>query len=60
MLTPKQAKCTLKKKGWSYRSAAPRLGVHFQSLSRILNGTYKNRRVLREIGGLPLRQEAGR
>ena len=52
-MTLQQAKSTLKNKGWSYRRAAPLLGVRQESLSRILNGQFQNRRVLRAIEHLP-------
>lgn len=55
MMTLHHYKVTLKKKGHSYRSAAPILGVHYQSLSRILNGQFQNRRVLAAISQLPVR-----
>jgi hypothetical protein len=57
MLTPQQAKVELKNRGWSYREAAPVLGIkHFQSLYKILNVPgYSNKRVLRAIAKLPRR-----
>jgi len=53
MMTLQQAKVTLKLKGYSYRSAAPLLGIRHESLCRILNGQFSNRRVLSEIQKLP-------
>ena len=59
MMTLHHYKVTLKKKGHSYRSAAPLLGLkNFQSLSRILNGVFTNRRVLAAIPHLPERRKA--
>ena len=60
MMTLHHYKVTLKKKGHSYRSAAPILGVHPQSLYRILNAKdgYRNRRVLAAIPNLPDRKKA--
>lgn len=59
MMTLHHYKVTLKKKGHSYRSAAPLLGVHPQSLYRILNAKhgFKNRRVLAAIPKLPAREK---
>lgn len=54
MMTLNSYKVTLKKKGYTYRQAAPLLGLkNFQSLSRILNGEYQNRRVIAAIKELP-------
>lgn len=57
MMTLQQSKATLKKKGHSYRSAAPFLGVRYESLCRILNGQFQNRRVLAAIPKLPAREK---
>ena len=56
-LTPARAKEILKAKGWSYRQAAPVLGIkHYQSLFKILNvAGYTNKRVLHAIEKLPRR-----
>ena len=57
MMTLHHFKVTLKKKGHSYRSAAPLLGLkNYQSLYRILNGQFQNRRVLAAIPNLPARK----
>jgi len=56
MFTREQAKVTLKDKGWSYRTAAPRLGVTYQHLSLVLNGQRSSNRVLNKIGQLPNRK----
>ena len=58
MITRRSAKAILKNRGWSYRSAAPLLGITYVSLSRILNGTYQNRRVLTAIETMPDRKAA--
>lgn len=56
MFTREQAKVTLKDKGWSYRTAAPRLGVTYQHLCLVLNGQRASKRVLTEINKLPARK----
>jgi transcriptional regulator with XRE-family HTH domain len=53
MLARQQAKRELKLKGWSYRAAAPRLGVGFVHLSRVLNGQRESKRLLTAIEELP-------
>jgi len=53
MLTREHAKAILKAKGWSYRAAAPKLGVGYVHLSEVLNGHRKSRRILDEIPTLP-------
>jgi len=50
-------KAILKKKGWSYRSAGPVLGVTYQHLSEVLNGKRSSLRLLRKIRTLPARRE---
>lgn len=52
MFTRERAKVTLKSRGWSYRSAAPQLGVTYQHLSEVLNGKRLSRRLLRKISSL--------
>ena len=54
MLARQQAKAILKKKGWTYRTAAPQLGVGFVHLSRVLNGHRNSRRLLAAIASLPI------
>lgn len=49
MFTREHAKVTLKAKGWSYRKAAPELGVTYQHLSEVLNGKRESRRILAAI-----------
>ena len=58
MFTREQAKVTLKRKGWSYRSAAQVLGITYQHLSCVLNGQRDSRRVLVAIATLPERRRA--
>jgi lambda repressor-like predicted transcriptional regulator len=53
------AKLILKKRGWSYRTAAPRLGVCYQHLALVLTGRRESRRLLAAIAKLPAR-EGGR
>ncbi len=57
MFTREHAKRQLKKLGWSYRSAAPLLGVTYQHLSEVLNGNRPAARLLTAIRELPLRDE---
>lgn len=42
--------------GWSYRSAAPVLGVSYQHLSEVLNGRRESRRLLAAVNALPPRK----
>lgn len=49
------AKRYLHKMGWSYRTAAPVLGVHFTHLARVLTGRRTSKSLLRRIHDLPLR-----
>lgn len=53
MFTREQAKVTLKTNGWSYRRAAPRLGVTYQHLSEVLNGTRTSNSLLVRVQKLP-------
>lgn len=43
----------LRRKGWSYRKAAPVLGVDYAYLCRVANGFYKSRRLALKILELP-------
>jgi lambda repressor-like predicted transcriptional regulator len=45
----------LKDKGWSLRTAAPHLGVHFGHLHQVLQGRRESQRLLRAIQQLPAR-----
>jgi len=49
MFTREQAKSKLKKAGWSYRSAAPKLGISYQHLSEVLNGKRRSRRLIHAV-----------
>ena len=51
-------KMRLKRKGWSYRSAAEVLGISYQHLSCVLNGQRDSRRVMLAIANLPERRRA--
>ena len=48
-----QAKAILKRKGWTYRTGAPALGVTHPHLSQVLNGHRTSARILRDIERLP-------
>ena len=43
----------LREKGWSYRNAAPVLGVHFSHLDRVLQGHRESKALLARIESLP-------
>ena len=43
----------LREKGWSYRRAAPVLGVDYAYLCRVANGFYQSRRLALKILQLP-------
>ena len=43
----------LKAKGWSYRAAAPKLGVHYVHLALVLTGKRVSKRLLAAIQSLP-------
>ena len=47
------ARDSLRRKGWSQRTAAPRLGVSRPHLTLVLNGHRRSRRLLEAIEGLP-------
>ena len=51
-------KARFKRKGWSYRVAAPLLGVTYQHLSDVLNGNRQSLRLLKKIRGLPKRENS--
>jgi transcriptional regulator with XRE-family HTH domain len=53
-----EVKEALRAKGWSYRTAAPELGVSFEHVSRVLNGQRVSKRLLDKIEALPVRPEA--
>lgn len=60
MFARELAKVTLKNRGWSYRRAAPLLGVSYQHLSDVLNGKRHSRSLLRRIKDLPRCKEGSR
>lgn len=47
----------LKLKGWSYRAAAPFLGVSVKHLSLVLTGRRKSAPLIRRIHALPPRRQ---
>ena len=59
-MSPATAKRLIKARGWSYRRAAPVLGVTYQHLSEVLNGRRASRRLLSRIASLPVSPEAAR
>ena len=52
--TPEDA---LRRKGWTLRTAAPHLGVHFTHLHRVIRGTRESRSLLARLERLPNRQD---
>ena len=56
-LTPAAAKVELKKRGHSYRSAAPLIGRGYQWISEVLNERATSRPVLEAIYRLPIREK---
>ena len=52
-----KAKETLKRKGWSYRTAAPELGVCYQHIAHVLTQRRDSKRLLAAIEALPYRKE---
>lgn len=42
--------------GWSYRAAAPLLGVSYQHLCQVLNGERQSRRLIAAVNTLPPRK----
>ena len=57
-MSPAAAKRSLKAKGWSYRRAAPHLGVNYVHLALVLTGKRESRRLLHRIAALPVSPEA--
>ena len=53
------SKKQLKALGWSYRRAAPLLGVTYQHLCLVLNGHRHSRRLLAKVASLPQTRRAG-
>lgn len=52
-----QAKRTLRARGWSYRRAAPQLGVCYQHLALVLTGRRESQRLLARIEAIPHRTQ---
>lgn len=52
-----EARKSLAAKGWSYRSAAPVLGVHHVHLALVLKGHRESKRLLAAIAALPHRRD---
>jgi hypothetical protein len=50
-----RVKQEMQRKGWSYRSAAPRVGRSYQWICLVLNGKATSEPVLKAIAGLPPR-----
>lgn len=48
-----KAREALARKGWSYRKAAPELGVFWMHLAKVLTGTRTSHSLLRRIHQLP-------
>ncbi len=60
MMTRQYVKARLKAAGISQRQAAPRLGVRFEHLNRVLNGHRESKRLLAAAGQLAKRQGGAR
>ena len=52
-----KAREVLARKGWSYRKAAPLLGVCYQHLGLVLTGHRPYRTIVRKIHQLPAREQ---
>lgn len=50
------AKAHLRAGGWTYRTAAPELGVHWAHLAKVLTGRRTSRALLERIHQLPPRE----
>ncbi len=55
-VTLEVAKQVLTDRGYTYRQAAPLLGVTYQHLSEVLNGHRQSASLLRRISDLPSRE----
>jgi len=55
IITPATAKVELKKRGYTYRSAAPVIGRSFHWICQVVNGRATSRPVLEAIFKLPAR-----
>ena len=56
-LKVQNARDSLAAKGWTYRAAAPALGVCFTHLALVLTGRRESRRLLAAIEALPPRAQ---
>ncbi len=52
------ARVSLRGKGWSYRAAAPLMGVSYQHLAHVLTGRRESRKLLKLIHDLPAKEVA--
>lgn len=46
----------MKAKGWSLRTAAPVLGVHFTHIQKVLAGERHSQSLVKRIAGLPAKK----
>ena len=58
MFTRELAKVSLKRKGWSYRTAAPVLGVTYQHLCLVLCGRRESSRLMQAIATIRSKKPA--
>lgn len=58
-ITPAAAKVELKKRGYTYRSAAPVIGRSYHWICQVVNNRATSRPVLEEIFRLPIREKKG-
>lgn len=56
MFDVEREKVRFKKRGWSYRSAAPELGVTYQYLCEVMNGRRASLRLMRRVASLGQRK----
>ena len=56
-ITPAAAKVELKKRGYTYRSAAPLVGRSYHWICQVVNGRTTSRPVLEAIYQLPVREK---
>ena len=59
-ITPERAKVELKKRGYTYRSAAPHVGRSYHWICQVLNGRATSRPVLNAIFDLPVCERKGK
>ena len=55
-ITPAAAKVELKKRGYTYRSAAPLIGRSYHWICQVVNGRATSRPVINAIFQLPIRE----